>query len=311
MDRFFCMQVFVTVGEGQGFAAAARRLGISPPAVTRAIGALEQELRVKLLQRTTRIVRLTEAGARYLIDCKRLLAEVADAERALTGAESEPSGQLAVTASVMFGRMFVAPILLEFLEQNPKVSGRALLADRVLDLIEEGLDVAVRIARLPDSSFTAIRVGSVRRVVVASPAYLKKHGVPRAPRDLAECSAVSFVQDRVGPPWSFGTGKRAVFVRPNSRLLVNSSEVGIQAAVDGFGVTRALSYMVASEVKAGRLRVILSEFEPEPIPIHVIHRDGRHAAAKVRAFVDFAVAQLRGNALLHPRAVGKEHRPSP
>jgi len=298
VDRFFCMQVFVAVGEGQGFGTAARRLGLSPPAVTRAISALEHDLGVKLLQRTTRIVRLTEAGARYLLDCKRLLAEVADAEQALRGAESEPRGQLAVTASVMFGRMFVAPILLDFLDRHRQVSGRALLADRVLDLIEEGLDVAVRIARLSDSSFTAIRVGSVRQVVVASPAYLKRHGVPRAPRDLAECTAVSFVEDRIGPAWSFGAGKRTLSVRPNSRLIVNSSEVGIQAAIDGVGITRALSYMVASAVKAGRLRIILSEFEPEPIPIHVLHREGRHAAARVRAFVDFAVAELRGNALL-------------
>jgi len=292
------MQVFVAVGEEQGFAAAARRLGLSPPAVTRAISALEQELGVKLLQRTTRIVRLTEAGARYLQDCKRLLAEVEDVEQALSGAESEPRGQLTVTASVMFGRLFVAPILLDFLERHPKVNGRAVLVDRVLDLIEEGLDVGVRIARLADASFTAIRVGSVRQVVVAAPSYLKTHGTPRAPQDLADCTAISFSPERTAPPWSFEVGKRVVAVRPKARLLVNSSEVTMQAAIAGAGVTRVLSYMVASEVKAGRLRIILREFEPEPIPIHVIHREGRHAAGRVRAFVDFAVAKLRGNPLL-------------
>ena len=292
------MQVFVAVGEEQGFAAAARRLGMSPPAVTRAISGLEQELGVKLLQRTTRIVRLTEPGTRYLLDCKRLLAEIEDAEEALSGAEGELRGQLAVTASVMFGRLFVAPILLDFLARHPKVTGRAVLVDRVLDLIEERLDVGVRIARLADASFTAIRIGSVREVVVAAPSYLKKHGTPRTPRDLADCAAISFSGDRAAPPWSFEVGKQTVSVRPNSRLFVNASEVTIQAAINGAGVTRSLSYMVASEVKAGRLKIILSEFEPEPIPIHVIHREGRHAAARVRAFVDFVVARLRGNALL-------------
>jgi DNA-binding transcriptional LysR family regulator len=298
VDRFASMNVFVAVAEEQGFAAAARRLGLSPPAVTRAISALEEQLGLKLLQRTTRIVRLTEAGTRYLVDCKRLLAEVEDAEEALTGAETEPRGPLAVTASVMFGRLFVAPILLDFLDRHPKVSGRAVLVDRVLDLIEEGLDVGVRIARLPDASFTAVRVGSVRQVVVASPAYLKAHGVPRVPRDLADCTAVSFSLDRVAPAWSFGVGKRTVSVRPSSRLLVNSAEVTVQAAVGGAGVTRALSYQVSSELKAGHLRVILRDFEPEPIPIHVIYREGRRAAARVRAFVDFAVARLRTHPLL-------------
>jgi DNA-binding transcriptional LysR family regulator len=298
VDRFLAMQVFVAVGEEQGFAAAARRLGMSPPAVTRAISALEQELSVKLLQRTTRIVRLTDAGSRYLLDCKRLLGELADAEQAVSGQAGEPRGQLAITASVMFGRLFVAPILLDFLQRHPQVTGRAVLADRVLDLIEEGLDVAVRIARLADASFSAVRVGSVRQVVVASPAYLKKQGVPRVPKDLSECTVVSFASDRAQPLWSFVTGKQALSIRPHSRLIVNSSEVAIQAAVSGAGVTRALSYMVASEVKAGRLRIILSEFEPEPLPIHVIHREGRRAAPRVRAFVDDAVAKLRGNALL-------------
>lgn len=298
MDRLSSMQVFVAVAEEQGFAAAARRLGLSPPAVTRAISALEQELSVKLLQRTTRIVRLTEAGARYVLDCKRLLSEIADAEQALIGAEGELRGQLAVTASVMFGRLFVAPLLFDFLAQHPKVSGRALLVDRVVDLIEEGLDVAVRIQRLRDASFTAIRVGSVREVVVAAPSYLKRHGTPRTPKDLAECTAISFSGDRAAPAWSFEVKKQVVSVRPNARLVVNSSEVALQGVANGAGVTRALSYMVASDVKAGRLKIILSEFEPEPIPIHVIHREGRRAAARVRAFVDFAVAGLRENALL-------------
>jgi DNA-binding transcriptional LysR family regulator len=292
------MQVFVAVGEAQGFAAAARRLGMSPPAVTRSISALEAQLGVKLLQRTTRIVRLTEAGARYLLDCKRLLGELEDAEQSLSGAQGQLRGQLSLTASVMFGRLFVAPVLLEFLDRHPQVTGRALLSDRIVDLIDEGLDVGVRIARLSDASFTAVRVGSVREVVCASPAYLKAHGVPRAPLDLLGCEAVAFSQDRASPTWSLRDGKRTVPVRPRSRLVVNSSEVAIQAAIDGRGVTRALSYMVAAHVKAGHLRIILSDFEPEPLPIHVIYHEGKRAAARVRAFVDFAVERLRTNPLL-------------
>ncbi|MET0791130.1 MAG: LysR substrate-binding domain-containing protein [Polyangiaceae bacterium] len=298
MDRFLAMQVFVAVGEAQSFAAAARRLALSPPMVTRTIGALEQQLGVQLLQRTTRIVRLTDAGARYLLDCKRLLSELEDAEQALSGSQAELRGALSITASVMFGRLFVAPILLDFLTLHPKVNGRAVLADGVLDLIEEGLDVGVRIAHLSDASFTAIRVGAVRQVLCASPAYLKRHGVPRSPRDLAEFDTISFSDDRAAPAWSFESGKDTVSVRPRSRLIVNSTDVAMQAAVAGAGVTRVLSYMAAAELKAGRLRVILREFEPEPIPIHVIHREGKQALARVRAFVDLVVERLRSHPLL-------------
>lgn len=300
MDRFLALKVFVAVGEEQSFAAAARRLALSPPAVTRAVSALELELGVRLLQRTTRIVRLTEAGARYLVDCKRILSELEDADHAASGAQGEVRGTLAITASVLFGRAFVAPLLHAFLRQHPKVNIRALFVDRVVDLIEEGLDVAVRLAHLSDASFTAIRVGAVRNVVCASPAYLKRHGVPKTPDDLKELPAFCFSGDRTAPAWSFRVGKRTLAVRPSARLLVNSPEVAMQGAVAGEGVTRVLSYQAASEVKAGRLRVILSEFEPDPIPIHVIHREGKRAAARVRAFVDFAVAQLRGHPLLEP-----------
>jgi len=298
MDRFSSLKVFVAVGEEQSFAAAARRLALSPPAVTRAVGALEQSLGVKLLQRTTRIVRLTEAGARYLLDCKRILSELDDADQAVSGARGEVRGTLAITASVLFGRAFVAPLLLAFLSRHSKVNVRALFVDRVLDLIEEGLDVAVRVAHLADASFTAIRVGAVRHVVCASPAYLKRHGVPKTPDDLRELSAFCFSADRSPPAWSFRVGKRTVSVRPSARLIVNSPEVAMQGAVASEGVTRVLSYQAASAVKAGQLRVILREFEPEPVPIHVIHREGKRAAARVRAFVDFAVAELRSNPLL-------------
>jgi len=298
VDRFVTLKIFVAVGEEQSFAAAARRLALSPPAVTRAVSALEQSLGVKLLQRSTRIVRLTETGARYLLDCKRILSDLEDADQLASGAQAELRGTLAITASVLFGRAFVAPLLHAFLKRYDKINLRALFVDRVVDLIEEGLDVAVRIAHLSDASFTAIRVGAVRNVVCASPAFLKRHGLPQTPDDLRQLPTFCFSGDRSPPAWSFRMGKRTLAVRPSARLVVNSPEIAMQGAVAGEGVTRVLSYQAASELKAGRLRVILHEFEPEPIPIHVIHREGKRAAARVRAFVDFAVSELRGNPLL-------------
>jgi DNA-binding transcriptional LysR family regulator len=268
-------------------------LGVSPPVVTRSVAQLEEHLGARLLERTTRKVRVTEAGARYLTDCKRLLAELDDVEAAVSGAHHKPSGLLGVTASVMFGRLFVAPILVDFLTKQPQVTARMLLLDQVVDLMEEGLDVAVRIAHLADSTFTSAKVGAVRRVTCASPAYLKKHGTPRTPKELGEHRCFVFSAERSPPIWAYQQRGKALAYRPRATLLANASEVGIEAAVAGAGITRALSYMVAAHVHAGRLRVILEDFEPEPIPIHVMYREGRRAPARVRAFVDFAVARLR------------------
>jgi DNA-binding transcriptional LysR family regulator len=301
VDRLALMQAFVAVAEATGFAQAARRLGVSPPVITRAVAALEEHLGARLFERTTRQVRITEAGARYLVDCKKLLGELDDAEAAVRGAHSEASGQLGVTASVMFGRLFVAKLLLDFQAQHPAVTVRALLVDHVVDLLEEGLDVAVRIAHLADSSFAAARVGQVRRVLVAAPSYIERHGVPKTPRDLSDHQCLVFSTDRMTPPWSFERDAKAYTHRPRGTLIVNSSEVAIQAAVTGAGVTRALSYMVAADVAAGRLCILLEDFEPEPIPIHVLHREGRRAPARVRAFVDFAVTRLRADPAVNPR----------
>lgn len=298
MDRFTLMQTFVAVAEEEGFASAARRLGVSPPVVTRAVLALEEHLGARLLERTTRKVRVTETGSRYLADCKRLLAEVEDVEAAVSGAHGKARGLLGITASVMFGRLFVGPILVDFLAKYPQVTARALLVDQVVDLIDEGLDVAVRIAHLTDSTLTSAKVGTVRRITCAAPSYLKKHGVPRAPRDLAEHTCFVFSTERAAPSWAYQNAGRPLSFRPRPTLLVNSSEVGIEAAVAGAGITRALSYMVAGHVQAGRLRIILEDYEIEPIPIHVVYREGRRAPARVRAFVDFAVGRLRADPAL-------------
>lgn len=298
MDRWALMETFVAVADEEGFAPAARRLGVSPPVVTRSIAALEERLGVRLLERTTRKVRVSEAGARYLGDCRRLLAELADAEAAVSGAHETARGSLGVTASVMFGRMFVSKILVEFLAKHPEVTARALLVDQVVDLIDEGLDVAVRIAKLDDSTLTSVKVGAVRRVTCAAPSYLREHGVPTTPRELAEHRCFVFSGERSAPLWTFEHRGRAQSLRPPAALLTNASEVGIDAAVAGYGITRALSYMLASHVHAGRLQVILQDYEAEPMPIHVIYREGRRAPARVRAFVDFVVPRLRQNAEL-------------
>lgn len=293
MDRLRAMRIFMTVAETESFAQAARRLGMSPPAVTRMISSLEDTLGARLLKRTTRSVRMTDAGERYLSDCKRILAEVDLADAAVTGAHSEPRGEITVTAPSTFGRMHVAPILLDFLTRFPNIAARTFFVDRLTDMIEEGIDVAVRIARLSDSTLSAIKVGSVRSVVCASPAYLAVHGVPIVPRDLARMDAIGFSHVPSDRQWTFRPRGRPEAVRPRTRLFTDKVEVAISAAVAGHGVTRLLSYQIAEEVRDGRLQIVLAEYEPPPVPVQIVHIEGRKANARIRSFVDFAVERLR------------------
>jgi DNA-binding transcriptional LysR family regulator len=287
------MRIFVAVAEEEGFAAAARRLSLSAPSVTRAVAALEERIGTRLLHRTTRTVRLTEAGVRFLSDSRRILTEVEDAEESAGGLHGDLLGRLAVTASVNFGRRYVAPVVLEYLDAHPKTSVRTLFVDRVVDLVDEGLDVAVRISELADSTLTAVRVGTVRRMVCASPDYLRERGVPERPRDVTGHDTIAFVSGPAEPEWVFASSGKKVSASPPARLLVNSVDVAVNAAVNGHGLVRLLSYQVEGELKAGRLRAVLSGFEPPPLPVHVIHAGGRRASAKVRRFVDLAVARLR------------------
>lgn len=295
MDRFHLMQVFVAVADTGGFAPAARKLHLSAPAVTRAVAALEEYLGVRLLHRTTRQVRLTEAGSRFLQDCRRILTEIDEAEESAAGAHRVPRGKLAVTAPVRFGFMHVAPLLLDFLQRYPGVTAQALFVDRVVNLLEEGLDVAVRIGELPDSSLTAIRVGSVRRVVCASPEYLGAHGTPKEPKDLLSHEIVLFSSVAPRPAWSFRGPNGDFAVAFPTRLIVNTAEVAIRAAVAGRGLTRVLSYMIEHDISEGRLQIILADYETPPLPVHVLYLEGRKAPARVRAFVDFIVEGLRAN----------------
>jgi DNA-binding transcriptional LysR family regulator len=293
MDRLETMRVFVAVAEEGGFAQAARRLALSPPAVTRAISALEKHLGTRLLQRTTRVVRLTEAGTSYLVDARRILSDIEQAEISASSSQTELRGNLVVTAPLSFGRMYVAPVVLDFLAQHPQVAARTLLIDHVVDLIEDGIDVGVRIAHLPDSSLTAVRVGSVRRVICASPEFLASHGTPRKPADLACLDAVVFTHDARQHQWRFGQGRKAETVSLRSRFAVNTADVAVAAAVAGRGLARVLSYQIGPEVRAGKLRIVLRGSEPPPIPVSLVYPAGRASTARVRAFIEFAVERLR------------------
>ena len=292
MDRFHTLTVYVAVAEEESFAGGARRLGLSPPAVTRAIASLEQRLGVKLLTRTTRFVRATDAGLRYLENARRILAEAEEADEAAAGVHAAPRGQLAITAPVLFGRMFVMPGIVEYLRRFPDVAISAVFIDRVVNLLEEGMDVGVRIGELPDSTMRATGVGHVRRVVCAAPAYLKAHGTPRVPADLAQHAVITATAVSTSVDWKFVAGKKTVGVSVKPRLSVTNNEAAIVAAVQGFGITRLLSYQIAPYLASGQLKVILSDHEPPRLPVHVLHREGRQAPAKVRTFVDLLVDRL-------------------
>ena len=293
------MAVYVAVAEEESFAAGARRLGMSPPAVTRAVAALEKRLGIKLLTRTTRFVRATDAGRRYLEHARRIIADADEADEAAAGVNAAPRGQLSITAPVIFGRVYVVPVVVDYLRNFPEVTVAAVLLDRVVNLLEEGIDVGIRIGELPDSTLHAIRVGQVRRVVCAAPSYLRAHHVPRAPADLARHTIINARPVTASDDWKFTAGKKTLSVKVRPRLTVTNNEAAIVAAVQGFGVTRLLSYQAAPHVAAGELKIILADYEPASLPIHVVHSEGRQASAKVRTLVDLLVARLRGDKALN------------
>jgi len=301
MDRLDAMTAFALTVDTGSLSAAARKLGRSPASITRAVASLEQHLGVQLLRRTTRSVSLTEAGERYLGVCRRVLAELAEAEQSAHGELGAPRGTLTVTAPTSFGARHVRPVVDAYLAAYPEVAVRLLLLDRVVNLVDEGIDAAVRIAFMGDSSLLARKVGEVHRVVCASPAYLASRAPPREPSDLASHVCISFSAVTPSDTWTFGAGPsgkalsrgapRHVKVRPV--LTVNSAEAAIGSVVDGLGITCALSYQVASELQEGRLVRLLEDHEPEPLPVHLVYPAGSVVAAKVRAFVDLAVPRLR------------------
>lgn len=298
MDRFHAMRVLVRIADTGGFAETARQLNLSPPAVTRAVAGLEDSIGARLLTRTTRSVKLTEIGARYVEDCRQILAAVEEAESAAAGSYAKPTGSITVTASVLFGQIYVTPIMTAFLDTYPDVTGRLLFLDRVTNLIDEGIDVAVRIGDLPDSSYSAAKVGSVRRVICGAPSYFERHGLPQHPSELANHRIIAPTSAWTSLDWRFGQREKIV-AQVQPALFCNSNEAAISAARSGWGLTRVLSYQIGPDLVNGDLQTVLQDFEEAPLPIHVVHPEGRNASAKVRAFVDFAAAKLRASRLIN------------
>ena len=291
MDRLDELAIFVAIVEAGSLVGASRRLRRSPPAITRALSSLENRLGVRLVDRTTRRLAPTEAGNLFAERARTLLAGY---EEVLLGASQAPiRGVLRITAPVQFGRRHVAPIVSAFLNEYPDVGVELSLNDRNVDLIEEGLDLAVRIGALADSSLVARQVGSVRRVVVASPAYLARRGVPRTPSDLASHDTIFGMARSLAREWRFGPSPRGPQVRLLPRLLVDDVETQLQAAQAGRGIARVLSYQVAEELAAGSLVRLLQDFEPEPLPVQLVTLSRNYLTPKVRAFLDTAVRIFR------------------
>jgi len=283
MDRLDAMQAFVAVADLQGFAPAARKLGLSPSGVTRLIAALEQRLGARLLQRTTRSVTLTDVGTRYLERARRILADVEEAERSAEGERTRPSGRLVVSAPIGFGRLHVSPVMSKYLARHAEVSAELRLSDRMINLVEDGVDLAVRIGHLPDSTLVARHVGEMRRMVVASNAYLKRRGEPKTPQAIASHDTIQF---GVAPDWRFVEDGREIRVASTPRLATNSFDAAIQYAEQGGGLTRVMAYQAAEALKRGRLKIVLAQFEQPALPIHIVYPTSRLLSAKVRAFID-------------------------
>jgi DNA-binding transcriptional LysR family regulator len=284
------MQAFVAVADARGFAPAAQRLGVSPSVVTRLVARLENQLGIRLFQRTTRSVTLTDGGTRYLERARRILSDLEEAEESASAERARPTGRLVVTAPAMFGRLHVSPLMCRYLNQNPDVVGELTLSDRVVNLIDDGIDLAVRIGHLADSSLIARRAGSTRRVLVASPSYLDRRGVPATPLELARHQTIQFRPLASVTEWSFGEGGRELRVPLASHYSTNSADAALWHAEHDGGFTFALSYQVVDAVQAGRLRIVLEAFEPAPLPIHFVYPSSRLLSAKVRTFVELGAA---------------------
>lgn len=289
------MTAFLAVVDTDGFSAAARKLGVSPSVITRAVSELEERLGTRLLTRTTRFVRLTDTGRVYADNCRRILADLEDADSTAAGTHAEPRGQFIITATVNFGAMYVAPVVQEYLSLYPQVAVHCWFMDRNVNLVEEGVDVAVRIGQLPDSSLQAIKVGRVRQVMCASPAYLARHGVPQRPEDLSQHTIVTATGLTPTPELRFANDLK---IRVQPRMTTTTNESAAAMAIAGFCITRLPLYQIAPAVQRGELQLLLEEYERPAVPIHVVHREGRNASSKIRSFIDMTVEALRKDASL-------------
>lgn len=295
MDRIDAMRAFVTAVDRGSLASAARALGCSPASVTRAIALLERRLGMRLMHRSTRALHLTEFGETYLATCRKVLAALDVAERGAAAEQEKPSGLLTITAPVRFGQLHLRPVLDAFLDANPAVRARFLLLDRVANLVEEGIDIAVRLAHLPDSTMVATRVGEVRRILCASPAYIERCGLPKTPAALREHACIMERDGAETELWRFASapGKPLLPISIQPRLVVNSAAVAVDSAVAGHGITRVMSYQAAAAVLAGKLIVLLTQHEPPLIPVHLVLPSARSKTTKQQTFVAFAAPRLR------------------
>ncbi len=293
MDRLNAMATLLAAVEGGSLSAASRKLGMPLATVSRKVSDLETHLKAKLVNRTSRHLTLTDAGRSYVAACKRILEDIGEAERAATGEYSAPRGDLTISASIVFGRLHVLPLTIDFLKAYPDINVRLVLTDRVINMTEDHVDLAVRIGSLPDSSLLATRVGAIRRVVCASPAYFRERGTPLTPDALSAHDCITFEGLTAPDAWIFPTAAGEMHVRIKSRLVVNTAEAAIDAAVASIGITRVLSYQVASSVSAGALVIALQEFEPPPLPVHLVYSGQGLLPLKVRAFLDFAAPRLK------------------
>lgn len=293
MDRLAAMAVFVEAVDQGSLSAAGRRLGLPLATVSRRLSELETHIGTRLLVRSTRQLALTDAGQAYLGACRRILEEVGEAERAAAGEYAAPRGELVVAAPMVFGRMHVLPLIGAFLRQYPDVDVRLVLGDRPLNLLDEHVDLAVRIGALPDSSLVAVRVGEVRRVVCASPGYLAERGVPERPDDLVGHDGITFDGLRSPLPWVFRIDRTEAAIPIRSRLTVNNANAAIDAAIDSLGVTRVLSYQIADELRSGALQTVLQAYEPAAWPVQLVYARQGRLPVKLRAFIDAVAPALR------------------
>jgi DNA-binding transcriptional LysR family regulator len=295
VDRLEAMSFLVASAEAGSFSAAGRLLGVPLPTISRKIAELETLLNAQLLVRSTRGLSLTEAGATYISACKRILEQVEEAQSQAAGEFTLPRGTLIMTAPIVFGRLHIVPVVNDFLAKFRQINIQLTLSDTILNLVDDHIDLAVRIGDLPDSSMVALKVGEIRRVVCGSPAYFAAHGTPRTPEDLAEHMCVTFTAIALGMTWVFNPrgSKSARGVRPLCRLRINTAEAAIDAAVAGVGVTNVLSYQVAKAVAEGKLRLVLQDYEPDPIAVHLVHGGQTLVPLKTRRFIEFAAPRLR------------------
>jgi DNA-binding transcriptional LysR family regulator len=310
MDRFESMNVLLAVADAGNLSAAGRRLGMPLPTVSRKVSELEAHLKSRLIVRSTKGSALTEAGRAYVAACRRILDEIHEAERVATGEYTEPRGDLVLTAPVVFGRTHVLPIIGEFLKAYPKVSVRLVLGDRLLNLTEDHVDLALRIGTLPDSGLVSTGLGRIRRVVCASPAYLAEHGVPKGPQELGSQQCISFEHLTGAYTWRFRAEGAEVAVPVRPRLIVNTAEAAIDAAIAGAGITCVFSYQVESALRAGTLRVMLRRFEPDPIPVSFLYPGRGRLPLKLRALLDFAAPRLRERLQQADAALSERSEPS-